>query len=408
MRIGMILDLDFPPDMRVENEATALIQNDYEVFLLCLDYDNSLPKKEIYKGVHLNRIYKMKKWANRGRGLINTPFNYYTYFWAKHIINFVNEYDINVLHIHDLYMLGAGFIAKKKLKKKIKIVGDLHENYVEGLKHYRFANSFPGNFLISIPKWERKEIEWCNKANHLITVIEEAVERYKSLGIPKEKITVVANYVNQKEFLSPLKSGTDDNSNISKKFKDKFVITYIGGFDLHRGLESVIKAMPKIVKECPNSKLALVGMGKNYQQLVELSQRLKVYKYISFEGWQKSSKLSSYIKMSSVCLIPHLKTVHTDNTIPHKLFQYMLLEKPVIATNCNPIERIIHETKSGIIYNSNDENELAEKIIKLYKNKRLREKMGENGKEAVLEKYNWENTSKNLIELYERILNDLR
>ncbi|MBC8312930.1 MAG: glycosyltransferase family 4 protein [Candidatus Cloacimonetes bacterium] len=399
----MILDLDFPPDMRVENEATALIQNDYEVFLLCLDYDNSLPKKEIYKGVHLNRIYKMKKWANRGRGLINTPFNYYTYFWAKHIINFVNEYDINVLHIHDLYMLGAGFIAKKKLKKKIKIVGDLHENYVEGLKHYRFANSFPGNILISIPKWKRKEIEWCNKADYLITVIDEAVGRYKSLGIPEEKITVVANYVNQDEFLK-----VKDNNKILNKFKSKFIITYIGGFDIHRGIESVVKAMPEVIKECPDSKLILVGKGKNFKELIKLSQNLKVEKYISFEGWQPPYNLPSYIKASNVCLIPHLKTVHTDNTIPHKLFHYMLLEKPVVATNCNPIERIVNETKCGLIYKSGDVKDFADKVIKLYKNEKLRKEMSENGKKAVVEKYNWENTSKNLIELYEKIENELR
>ena len=401
MRIGMILDLDFPPDMRVENEATALIQNDYEVFLLCLDYDNSLPKKEIYKGVHLNRIYKMKKWANRGRGLINTPFNYYTYFWAKQIIHFVNEYDLDVLHIHDLYMVGAGLIANRKLK--LPLIADLHENYVEGLKHYRFANSFPGNILISIPKWERKEVEWCNKADHLITVIEEAVERYKSLGIPEEKITVVANYVNQAEFLSPIKLGAEDNSEILQKFKDKFVVTYIGGFDIHRGLESVIKAMPEVIKECLNIKLVLVGKGKNLKALVRLSQNLEVEKYILFEGWQPPSKLPIYIKASDICLIPHLKTVHTDNTIPHKLFHYMLLEKPVVATNCNPIERIINEIKCGLVYESNDSNGLAERITKLYKNSKLRKEFGLNGKKGVIEKYNWENTSKNLIKLYEKI-----
>jgi len=401
----MILDLDFPPDMRVENEATALIQNDYEVFLLCLDYDNSLSKKEIYKGVHLNRIYKTKKLANRGRGLINTPFNYYTYFWAKQIVKFAKENCIQILHIHDLYMLGAGLIANRKLQ--LPLIADLHENYVEGLKHYRFANSFPGNILISIPKWAGKEVEWCNKADYLITVIEEAVERYKSIGIPEKKITVVANYVNQDEFLSPIKSGTKDNSEILNKFKDKFVVTYIGGFDIHRGIESVVKAMPKIIKECPNLQLVLVGNGKNLKALVRLSQDLKVDKYISFEGWQPPANLPFFIKASDICLIPHLKTVHTDNTIPHKLFHYMLLEKPVVATNCNPIERIINETECGLIYESNDSNGLAECIIKLNKNSKLRKEFGLNGEKAVIEKCNWENASRNLIKLYAKIENSI-
>ena len=189
----------------------------------------------------------------------------------------------------------------------------------------------------------------------------------------------------------------------NQKFKDKFVVTYIGGFDIHRRIESVVKVMPEILKECPNSKLVLVGKGKNLKTLVRLSQNLEVEKYISFEGWQPPYNLPSYIKASNVCLIPHLKTVHTDNTIPHKLFHYMLLGKPVVATNCNPIERIINEAKCGLVYESNDSNGLAECITKLYKDSKLRKDFGLNGKKAVLEKYNWKNTSKNLIRLYEKI-----
>jgi len=320
-------------------------------------------------------------------------------------VKFAKENCIQILHIHDLYMLGAGLIANRKLQ--LPLIADLHENYVEGLKHYRFANSFPGNILISIPKWAGKEVEWCNKADYLITVIEEAVERYKSIGIPEKKITVVANYVNQDEFLSPIKSGTKDNSEILNKFKDKFVVTYIGGFDIHRGIESVVKAMPKIIKECPNLQLVLVGNGKNLKALVRLSQDLKVDKYISFEGWQPPANLPFFIKASDICLIPHLKTVHTDNTIPHKLFHYMLLEKPVVATNCNPIERIINETECGLIYESNDSNGLAECIIKLNKNSKLRKEFGLNGEKAVIEKCNWENASRNLIKLYAKIENSI-
>jgi len=113
--------------------------------------------------------------------------------------------------------------------------------------------------------------------------------------------------------------------------------------------------------------------------------------------------LSSYIKASDLCLIPHLKTVHTDNTIPHKLFQYMIYEKPVVASNCNPIKRILDETRSGVVFESNNEADLANKIIELYNNYELQLEMGKKGKEAVRKKYNWDETSKNLITLYNKI-----
>ena len=146
-----------------------------------------------------------------------------------------------------------------------------------------------------------------------------------------------------------------------------------------------------------------MGTGSNFESLVQLSKKLNIENYISFEGWQPHEKLSSYIKASDICLIPHLKSVHTDNTIPHKLFQYMIFEKPVVASDCNPIKRILDETRAGVVFESNNEADLASKVIDLQNNKKLQLEMGKKGKEAVLEKYNWNEASKNLITLYNKI-----
>lgn len=396
MKIGMVLDKIFPPDIRVENEAISLAENGFEVYLLCLDYNNTLPGEEVYNGFNIIRLRVSKKWIYRGRALINTPFNFYTYYWAEKIKNFISTYKIDTLHIHDLYLLGAAFLANQKYK--IPIVADLHENYVEGLKIYQFANTFPGNILISKSRWAKKEVEWCHRADFIITVIEEAVERYSNLGVPRDKITVVANYVNQDQFLD-----AKDDPEILYRFKDYFSAIYIGSFDTHRGLESVINAVPEIVKKVPQFKLILVGQGRNYKNLVRLTKKYNIEDYVSFEGFQPPDKLPSYIKASTVCLIPHLKTVHTDNTIPHKLFHYMLLGKPVISSDCNPIVRILNQAQAGLIYRSDHPEELARKMVQLFNQPGLLQRMGQNGKEAVLNHYNWNTTSKNLINLYKII-----
>lgn len=395
MRIGMILDNEFTGDLRVENEVTALQNAGHSVFILCLNFGTK-KDHENFQGAKIFRISIPKFIKKKLVGLNNTIFNLYPIFWSIHIKRFVANNKIEVLHVHDLWMLNSAFKANENYN--LPIVSDLHENFVHALNHYRFANTFPGNILISKKRWEKSEIEWTKKADHIITVIEEAVERYKALGIAEDKISVVANYVNLKSFLaSPI------DKNIVDKFKDNFTVTYVGGFDVHRGLESTLKSIPKIIDEIDNFKFVLVGTGSNFDSLVRLSQELNVEDYISFEGWQPHEKLSSYIKASDVCLIPHLKTVHTDNTIPHKLFQYMIFEKPVVASNCNPLVRIINETGAGVIYQSNDENSLADKIIELYGNFDLRSEMGKKGKQAVLDKYNWEKAAMNLIGVYEKI-----
>jgi len=395
MRIGMILDNEFTGDLRVENEVIALQNAGHNVFVLCLNF-GSKESHENFHGAEIFRISIPKFIKKKLVGLNNTIFNLYPVFWSIHIKRFIVNNKIKVLHVHDLWMLNSAFKSNESFN--LPVVSDLHENFVHALNHYRFANTFPGNMLISKKRWEKSEIEWTKKADHIITVIEEAVERYKALGIAGDKISVVANYVNLESFLaSPI------DESIVEKFKDNFTVTYVGGFDVHRGLESTLKAVPKIVKEIDNFKLVLVGTGSNFESLVQLSEELNIENYVLFEGWQPHEKLSSYIKASDICLIPHLKTVHTDNTIPHKLFQYMIFEKSVVASNCDPIVRIINETKAGVVFQSNNENDLAEKIIALYRNPDLRNEMGKKGKQAVLDKYNWEKAAINLIDVYKKV-----
>ena len=390
----MILDNEFSGDLRVENEIIALTNAGFNVFVLCLNYRNK-PTEEIFHGAKIIRITIAKSIVKKLRALTNTLFDFYTSFWADKINTFVKEYKIDVLHVHDLYMFGSVFKYKDARNQSIKIIGDLHENYVEGLKHYKFSTTFPGNLLISIKKWERTEVKWVNKLDAAITVIDEAVERYASIGIERNKFTVVPNYVNQSEFLD-----TEVDKNIIKRFQDFKTAIYIGAFDIHRGLESLVKSIPDIIKQINNFKLILVGHGKNYNSLNELVEKLNIQKYISFEGWQPVSKFSSYIAASNICVIPHLKTVHTDNTIPHKLFHYMIMKKPIIASNCNPIVRIITEENCGLIYESGNSKDFAEKFISLINNFPLMNGMGQRGSLAVEKKYNWNKAAENLINLY--------
>lgn len=388
----MILDNEFTGDLRVENEVIALQNAGHQVFVLCLNY-GSKKTTEKFNNAEIIRISIPKFIKKKLVGLNNTIINLYPLFWSIQIIRFILQNNIEILHVHDLWMLNSAYKANKKFN--LSVIADLHENFVHALNHYRFANTFPGNILISKKKWAKSEIDWTTKADHVITVIEEAVDRYKKIGVPENKISVVPNYLNMKEFLK-----LSINKSITQKFQNNYTVTYVGGFDIHRGLESAIRSIPYVCKVINNYKLVLVGKGSNFNTLMQLAKKLNVEEYVSFEGWQAHDLLSSYIAAGDVCLIPHLKTEHTDNTIPHKLFQYMIFEKPVVASNCNPIARIINETKSGLIFQSNNERELAEKILYLYRQPELRHKMGMNGKRAVLEKYNWENAAKNLLNIY--------
>lgn len=392
--ILMLLDNEFTGDMRVENEVISLCKAGFNVTVLCLNH-GAHKTTEDFHGAKILRISISLFKKNKMKGLTNTAFDFWKLFWWNKIKKLAQKQEIHFIHAHDLYMIPPALIAKRKLKHRPKVIADLHENYPEALINYKYTQTFPGKYIISIPKWEVSEVEWLKDSDYVVTVIEEGKERYINLGIEADKIHVVQNYVNIDQF---------NLNEIDQKIVDEFssykTLTYIGGFDYHRGLEHVIQSIPLIIKSIPDFKLILVGTGANKDELIELSNKLQVNQYVSFEGWQPPSTLSSYLKASNIGLISHLKSKHTDNTIPHKLFQYMLLKRPIISSDCEPLERIIKKEGCGLIYKSNDENQLAQKVIELLSDDEVQNKMGSNGYEAVIKTYNWKAASKGLVNIY--------
>lgn len=392
--ILMVLDQDFPPDPRVENEALSLLDAGFEVTVLSIAPDERAAV-EMYQGIRIIRDRLPKSMRNKMRGLAGT-FPFYTWYLTKRIRQVYKRYPFDALHMHDLYLFGSGLRVGKALGKPV--IGDLHENWVEALKHYAWSTRFPGNLVVSIPRWEHLEKKWVHAVDQLIVVIEEAAERNRALGVPDTRITTVPNTIKRDAF-----DAYPRDEALIQRVESPLTITYTGGMDIHRGLASVIKAMPKVLAEQPLARLILVGDGRIKPELERLAQELGIADHVWFEGWQPQALLKSYILGSDICLVPHLKTVHTDATIPHKLFHYMYYEKPVIVSNCRPLKRIVEAEEAGLVYTAGDAISLAGAIAKLSRSVADRLEMGQKGKAAVLERYNWDATVQGLIGVYQSL-----
>jgi len=124
-------------------------------------------------------------------------------------------------------------------------------------------------------------------------------------------------------------------------------------------------------------------------------------KNIHFLGRQPFSKFYSFMRFANVNVIPHKSNGHTDNTIPHKLFQAMMVGRPVLVSSSAPLKRVINETKAGLVFNAGDSKDCSGKILELFKHKELRENLGRNGTRATLHgEMNWEHTKEILISLH--------
>ncbi len=384
----MILDKIFPPDPRVENEAIELIKKGHEVFLFCLTYTKEEKEEEINQ-IKVKR-YKSNKLEYKLSALVYTvPF--YTILMQKKISSFLKEFKIEAIHIHDMVIAEAVF--KENKKTRLPVILDLHENRPEIMKFYPHLKKFPSNIIILPKKWKQKEEAFIKKADKIIVVTEDAkkeiIERTK---IKSDAIGVVPNTVRASFY--------NDNKGlvIERNTKKDFILLYIGDTGERRGLKTVIRSIPKLVENIKNVKLVIVG--KIPSNLKEEVTSLKVDKYVKFEGWQKESTFLNYIKDSDICLSPLHRNIHHDTTYANKLFQYMSLGKPLLVSNATAQKNLVEKINAGLVHSEKNVEDFESKVLELYKNEMLRNKLGENGENFVRNEFTWDKTSKELINLY--------
>jgi glycosyltransferase involved in cell wall biosynthesis len=396
----MVLKNKFPPDIRIEKEVRTLLSAGHRVHLLAYRSGKlEEPPEEKIEGLWVRRIFKEPDQLRTIPRCLNSLRFHLTFmnpYWASHIERYVRDFGINILHVHDLPLVGTAQKVGQRLG--IPLVADLHENYPASLRLSFEADPSSRSWLKPRPRtWVLYEQRVVHAATHIVVVVDEAKERLiKEYGLEPEKITVVMNVEDTDHFRS-----LDLDQEILAHYRDSFVISYIGGGGRHRGLDTAIEAMSYLCKSIPRAKLVLVGIRRQesdeYRRMVESRG---VQDHVEIVGWQPFQKVPSYIEASQVGLVPHHQNPHTDATLPHKLFQYMLMSKPVVVSSCRPLKRIVEETKSGLVFHSGDPKDLARQIVTLHTDSALQRECGRRGHEAATHRYDWAIEGRKLTDLY--------
>jgi len=392
MRIGMILDKTYPPDPRVHNEAITLLKNGHEVFLFCLQYGDQKDYEKL-EGLKIYR-YNTNRFIYKASALAYT-IPVYTYIMAKKIRDFLKMNRIEVIHVHDMVVAPAAFRANKNFK--LPVVLDLHENRPEIMKEYPHLKKLPNKYLISPKKWKNVEGELIRKSNKTIVVTAEAREEIlKRKLVDENRVVVVPNTVS-----SSFYENYHLDQNLLKRYKDQFMVLYIGDTGLRRGLMTGIEAMPALKNKIKNTRLVIVGTSSADENLKAKVRELGIGDLVDFEGWKEPELFQTYIAASTVCISPLLRNLHHDTTYANKIFQYMALAKPLLVSDATAQKNIILEAGCGLVHEAGNTVDYIKNLITLYEDPDKRSKLGAQGKEFITQKFNWEITGKTLVKLYE-------
>ena len=342
MKIGMVLGSFYPEDIRVTKEASVLSDKGNELFLLCIRRKNE-NFSDIINGINITRI-------DAGRSIyikalydtINALTWCYPVFYRK-INNFIKDNEIDILHVHDLPLTNT--VLRAANKKNIPVILDMHENYPAGLATWsehkkNIIVRIKNKVLFNYKRWFKYEKRMVHKVDGIISVVDEMKDKIcKTHKVLPEKIVTVTNseprsFLNNKIF----------KNEIAGKYKLNYNILYIGGFGPHRGIGTAITGIKLLKNKIPNIKLLLIGKGSIKKILQKSVEKHQLGKYVEFVEFQPFENVFTYMKLADINIIPHKKNEHTNNTVPHKLYQSLMVGKPVLVSDCSPLKRIIEET----------------------------------------------------------------
>jgi len=393
-RIGMVLDDSFPPDPRVENEASCLIREGYSVFLLVLGAKQQ-HAHDLNSQLHVEYVHLPEWVRKKASALAYTIPLYHTVIWP-YIHRFIIEREVHVIHVHDLRVARAVFWANRK--SQLPIILDLHENRPEIMKYYAHVNSFPGKLLISTNRWAKFELNYCNLATRTVVVTKEAELAYFSRkNIPRNKLHVLANTIDDK-FL--------ETSFQVDRPKDKLSFIYIGDTSERRGLMDIINAVAILPQEVQKQiTVRILGESSFQSQLQYQISQLDLDACIQLLGWNDYDGIHRHLQQSHVGLCPLHRNEHHDTTYANKLFQYMAYGLALLVSDCNAQANLVVKEKCGRVHRAGAVNEIASIITWYSENRMALHQQGKSGFAGLRKKHTLSSLQQSLKLLYDSVLN---
>ncbi|MDO8601455.1 MAG: glycosyltransferase family 4 protein [bacterium] len=203
----------------------------------------------------------------------------------------------------------------------------------------------------------------------IITFTETSKKRLISQGFSKEKIAVIYTYSINSEFKKK-----------KKKAKTQTVLI-VASFHEHKGLHVVLKSWPKVLSSFPKAKLTIVGSGnaEDKDRIEKLAAELRIAKSLIFMGQKDNEEVLDLILKHEIVVVPEQWPSEFG---PLALVEAMALGRPVVASRIGSAPDFIKDGGNGLLADYDQPEDFSKNIIKLFKNEKRTEAMGESARKS--------------------------
>ena len=227
--------------------------------------------------------------------------------------------------------------------------------------------------------------------------VEEQLGRYR---VERKRYLLNPNGVDPEEFRPDI-----DGRSIRERYglSEHIVVGFIGSFTRWHGVETLFDAAVSALQQESTLRFLMIGEGDLRSALQKRAADLGLERAIIFTGLVPHSDAPRYLAACDILVSPHLG--FEDGTkffgSPTKLFEYMAMGKPIIASRLEQIGEVIVDGANGLHMKPGDAVQLADQILKLARDGELRRRLGTAARREAVERYTWNANVDRILKSFE-------
>lgn len=312
--------------------------------------------------------------VHRVRFLPLYPFHLHTHeFFLNRVLKSMEpQFDVVHLHSHGVPIV----------RTAIPMVVTEHGTMKGFIDHLQPLDLFSLILKLSAKTYYSFESKIMQRADRIIAISQTCAEELKTFyGI--NNAVVITNGVDT-NFFSPV-----ENSN-----QPRYVL-YVGTLTSEKGLPDLIRAATYVCRHYPDIKFILAGRGPLERHLKSLVHKSNLDDFFSFVGYIDQHQLREYYQQATVFVLP---SYHEG--LPTVLLEAMSCGIPSVATNVAGNSEVVVDGETGFLAPPKNPQKLAEAILRLLGDEKLRKTMGANARKRAEEHYDWETITNQIEKIY--------
>ena len=385
----LVENLPSPFDRRVWQEATTLLDNGYDVSIICPTGKGYEKHYEVINGIHIYRYdLPMEAEGAKGYAVEYSAALFHTFRLAWKVYMTRGFDVVHACNPPDLLFLIGGFF---KLFFGKKFLFDHHDINPELYEAKFGRRDFFWKLMVWLERMTFRTADVSIATNESYKKI--AVER---AGMASEKVYVVRSgpKLDRLRIIPP--------KNELKKGRT-YLVGYVGVMGKQEGIDLLLQAASHIVHKLGRSDVhfGLVGGGTSLDEMKQLAKELNIAEYVTFTGRVPDQDMLEMLNTADVCVNPDVDNEMNDKSTMNKIMEYMALGKPIVQFELT--EGRYSARDASLYAEGNNIVDLADKIVALLGDELLRKKMGDYGRNRVTNELEWKYEVPKLLAAYETL-----